>query len=693
MTGRKALNKKVLVLGVDGMDPRLTSKYIKEGKMPNTKKILEAGAARADLTMLGGAPTVTPPMWTTLATGAYANTHGITGFFRCGDDIDRIAYNLDSRNCKAEQVWNVTAEAGYKTLVFHWPGSSWPPSSNSENLLVIDGAAPGPVGVGTMGVEQESLITASETFKNVTFLGKKPSDATAACVITDMDSDSLRADDDEPFDITGNKDAGANGESFRRPMWKESQLSTEATEGGLARAQSPIKPATGWADAPADAKEFTILLSQGYVRRPCLILKNEQGAYDHVAMYKSKKETEPIVVLPLGKMVCRVKDEAIVDEQHYEVIRDFKLLRLDEDGSSAIVYVSWGFDTNNDAVFHPQRLFQELKDNPAIGTPAPCSMVGCQDDMLIIECMLDSWYDVVDYQADAIKYLIDVENVDVVFSHQHNIDLQEHMFIKHMAERPFNRNPVEVAQKWMENLYIQTDYYLGKFVSYLDEGWTILVVSDHAQVAPKYDINTLFDMNSSSCAIDMVKLGYTVMAKDENGKETGEIDWTRTRAVMQREGHIYLNVKGRNTHTLADGTVVEGLVDPADKYDLEGQIITDLYGLKSKESGQSVVAVALRNKDAVLLGQGGPEAGDICCWIAEGYNYDHADCLSTCWGEADTSVSPIFIAAGPGIKKGYTTERIIRETDVAPTVAAILGTRMPAQCEGAPVYQILDEEF
>jgi len=30
---------------------------------------------------------------------------------------------------------------------------------------------------------------------------------------------------------------------------------------------------------------------------------------------------------------------------------------------------------------------------------------------------------------------------------------------------------------------------------------------------------------------------------------------------------------------------------------------------------------------------------------------------------------------------------------VAPTMAALLGVRMPAQCEGAPIYQIFEEEY
>jgi len=67
--------------------------------------------------------------------------------------------------------------------------------------------------------------------------------------------------------------------------------------------------------------------------------------------------------------------------------------------------------------------------------------------------------------------------------------------------------------------------------------------------------------------------------------------------------------------------------------------------------------------------------------------------LSTAWGEDYTSVSPIFVGAGPGFKSGVYTDRIIRQIDVAPTISALLGVRFPAQCEGAPVYQILDWEL
>ena len=60
---------------------------------------------------------------------------------------------------------------------------------------------------------------------------------------------------------------------------------------------SPVREATGWEAAPADAKEFILLLSGGLIRRPALILKGQDGIYDRVAIYKAKKDAQPLIVL------------------------------------------------------------------------------------------------------------------------------------------------------------------------------------------------------------------------------------------------------------------------------------------------------------------------------------------------------------------------------------------------------------
>jgi len=230
------------------------------------------------------------------------------------------------------------------------------------------------------------------------------------------------------------------------------------------------------------------------------------------------------------------------------------------------------------------------------------------------------------------------------------------------------------------NISKQNDYYIGRFLPLLDEGWTLFLVSDHGLITSECGISELPGVTSLN-ADTMRRWGFTEVKYDENGNPLKEIDWSKTKAILSRMGSIYINLKGRWD---------TGIVEPEDQYALEDEIIAKLYSLRD-EKGRVVVSAALRNKDAVLLGLGGPECGDIVFWCAEQHLWDHGDGLSTVLGMNNTSLSPIFVAAGAGIKAGYKTDRMIREVDVTPTIAAVLGLRMPAQCEGAPVYQILED--
>ena len=380
-------------------------------------------------------------------------------------------------------------------------------------------------------------------------------------------------------------------------------------------------------------------------------------------------------------MVHDILDFDFRGNDKVETVKSMRLLSLEEDGSALEIFISAALDIHEKQLFSPQNLYDKVVEN--VGYPVPALNLAAKNEDELTKVMLPLWDKYCKWQSDAIQYLIEAENYDVIFSHCHNVDAQMHSVGRHMKHRDFSKYSEEAARDYMEKIYIQTDNYIGSFLHYLDEGWTLFLVSDHALVCPEYEKPEFGDVSGINVGL-MRDLGFTVMKKDEDGNETHEVDWSKTKAVASRANNIYINLKGRYDH---------GIVEPEDKYQVEEEIMTALYGVRHPESGQRIIACALRNKDAIIFGYGGDRCGDIVAWTAEGYNDDHFDAMTTTFGLNYTSLLPIFIAAGKGIKKGELTKRVIRQADVTPTVAVIGGVRMPEQCEGAPIYQILEEAY
>ena len=679
-----AEEKKVFVLGVDGMDPRMTVKYLKAGKMPHLKKFIERGACREDLVLLGGVPTITPPMWTTLATGANPSTHGITCFWgQDGDNLDTLVYNMDSTRCKAEQMWNVTALSGKKTLVWHWPGSAWPPSLDHENLHVVDGAQPAVICMGSANVDLERICFASSDTKEAIYKpAAETNDTGAGCIIkdlgTDSESSSAHSDDDEDeeeFNLTAN--LGSKTLVNIELSVMDGEAAGENAE--FDKTYSPLTDAHGWSiDLPEGAKEFVYFTSNGVVRRVGLVTKNNNGIYDTVSLYKNKKATSPLCTMTKeNNFVVDVIDEVAADEGTKTANRIYALVDLAEDGSSLCFWMSLAIDIHNTDMFSPASLHDQcIKIAGQIPTASLNGANGKKAEY-VESFSLNCWEHYCDWQAKVLLGLVHENDYKAVFSHLHNVDCMGHGFWG-LAMTGNDGVTAEQARSYIEKTYVDTDNYIGALMPLLDEGWDIIVTSDHGLLVRNEEYPAFGDPFGVN-AVLMNEMGYTALKKNKKGEFKREIDWEHTTAVAARGNHIYINLKGRNPY---------GIVDPEDKYELEEKIITDLYNART-EGGQRLVSVVMRNKEAAILGMDGPDCGDLIYFLSEGPNRVHGDSMSTYYGLFDSSVSPIFVAAGPGIKEGYTTDRVIRSVDVAPTVAALMNLRMPAQCEGAPVYQIL----
>jgi predicted AlkP superfamily phosphohydrolase/phosphomutase len=73
----KPVVKRLIIVGFDGQDPVLTDRYMKEGKLPNYKKLAEAGCYHRLQTSY---PSVSPAAWSSFSTGTHPAKHNIFDF-------------------------------------------------------------------------------------------------------------------------------------------------------------------------------------------------------------------------------------------------------------------------------------------------------------------------------------------------------------------------------------------------------------------------------------------------------------------------------------------------------------------------------------------------------------------------------------------------------------------------------------
>lgn len=70
--------RQVVILGLDGMDPALTMRFMKQGKLPNFQRLKDKGAFAPLSTSY---PSISPVAWSSFMTGVDPSFHGIFDFF------------------------------------------------------------------------------------------------------------------------------------------------------------------------------------------------------------------------------------------------------------------------------------------------------------------------------------------------------------------------------------------------------------------------------------------------------------------------------------------------------------------------------------------------------------------------------------------------------------------------------------
>ncbi|MDR0552040.1 MAG: alkaline phosphatase family protein [Spirochaetaceae bacterium] len=667
--------QRVMLIGLDGADPHLIAKYIKEGKLPNIRRFIEGGVTTEGFAMQGVLPVITPPNWASQATGALPLTHGITCFWNhtSGNELDFFDYGFNSGLLKAETIWEAFTRSGKKSVLFNYP-TAWPPK-NDDNIYV-DGTS---IYTNLRGyIDYEKIYKLEE--------GDFPLFVKPHRLNNSGESCRVEGDIDRAFaGISKEGGAQEKTDEYEGFGYTQPGLVTSETNGELSAdlpnsdyIRSPLIRSSlrSLLSSPQKQKNQTELfavlpVNNAREERRAVLKSNEDGIFDTVEIYGAKF----LGAAKTGKWSDWIFDVYTIDGKERRVAYKIRVLELDPAGKTARLYLSFVLDIEGGKYFKPEKLGAELYG--AVGPmlqPINYDRLRPAADKVAVESLEEMYV----WHVKALEYILSKNDWNLLYIHMHGIDMYNHFYLDHTYEQSspdFRRYQEQIYES-----YRITDDFVGKIIDdYLDGNTAIILTSDHAGVGkhPRREIPLIGDSWGISVGI-MSELGYTVL-KEEGGQKV--IDWTKTRAISQRTSYIYLNVKGRDP---------QGIVDPALYDELVTKIIDDLYAWRDPHTGKRVIAFALNKNDMELAGLGGPHCGDIFFVLEPEFTRCHGNGLSnhTLLGY---SMKSFFAAAGAGLKKGVKISRRVRAIDIAPTLCHLAGVKMPRDVEGGVIYQALDE--
>lgn len=683
--------KRVMMIGLDGMDPFVVKKLVADGRMPNMKKLIETGVTTAGLDMIGAQPSVTPPNWCSLATGSWPRTHGVTCFFNhtLGKPLDVFSVNWDAKTVKSELIWETFSKAGKRSIMLNYC-EAWPPRiENDQYGVFVDGT--GVIPFLRNSIDFQKIISWEEgDFAIKEWVHAVDTSAGDCVVYADAFEEMSNSDGAEAGGsaMWGDGDYQTRVE-YTADMTPEERRKAYEVQGfdpsQADRILTPLKTPDSWtAKLPEGAKVASFPINQGLLRRFLVVSASDGVHYDTVSIYANKKSDKPMGIATLNNRWSDfIIDTYNVSGQKVRASYKFRILELAEDGSKGEIYFSHVI--NYDAVnyMYPKEMGRKLLDE--VGPMLPMAKYACRqerDD----EVTLESWSQVFDWHEKAADWLFnEYPDWELFYTHMHGIDEYNHWYINYAI--PGSHPEWERIRELMYRHYERNDQYLGFLMKHLDENTAMIITSDHAAVPHSVgDHNPGLGALGSITANVMCELGFTVLNKDENGNvlrdKDGEvsIDWSKTRAIAQRSSHIYLNVKGRDP---------QGIVEPKDYDATVQEVISALYNYREPVNGKRIVSFAMNRNEMEIVGMGGDNCGDIWYQLVPTFCDEHAFSPSSTNNEG-WSLGNFLLMNGGGLKKGETINRVVRIVDVVPTICYLAEAPMPSNVEGGVIWQALE---
>lgn len=124
----------------------------------------------------------------------------------------------------------------------------------------------------------------------------------------------------------------------------------------------PLRAPKNWAhEVPEGSLEFYVIIANGLKQLPALLLKNDNGEYDRVEIYLSKKDAEPWSALKDGEYLPTQVIEMEKEGQKVKGTRSVSIMKIDNNLPSVQISLGQCLDiTTNvkELTWHPKSLYQ-----------------------------------------------------------------------------------------------------------------------------------------------------------------------------------------------------------------------------------------------------------------------------------------------------------------------------------------------
>ncbi|MGZ5497096.1 MAG: alkaline phosphatase family protein [Candidatus Aminicenantales bacterium] len=554
--GKARATKKMIVLGLDGMDPVLTRRWIDEGRLPAFRKILEAGG---DFRPLGTSlPPQTPVAWSNFITGMDPGGHGIFDFFnrdpktyvpvfsatetsgaaktiRIGKTVIPLSGGQIRNLRKGPAFWQLLEDAGVPATVFKMP-SNYPPVASKQRTLA--------------GMNTPDLKGSYGIFSYYT---------NEATTITQEAGGGGRVHD---VFVVGNRVAA------------ELPGPTNSFRAGAPEATIPFQVFID----PSNAAAKIVIQGHEFVLK-----EREWSNWQHVHFNLIPTQSVHGICLFYLKEV-RPKFKLYVSPIHMDPARPALPISTPESYSRELEKRFGPFFT---------------KGLPA-DTSALDNGVLDEEEFLTLDAM------VYEESMAMLEYELGRLDEGLLFFYFSNADQRQHMFWR-LVDPGHPAYDAKLAARFgdvIARTYVEMDRALDLALKKADEDTVVLVLSDHGfnSFRRGFNLNTW-----------LLREGYHRLKrpwKQEESANFDNTDWSKTRAYGMGLNSLFINERGREG---------EGLVAPgADKDNLVREIARKLEAATDPLTGEHPVLRAFIAKDA-YRGKNLEMAPDIVLGFNRGY--------------------------------------------------------------------------